>query len=102
MAGYTRKWSFLPLVAVGVGAHALFMFSVHCPRHGERVLLTERRIRALHNTTAGIVLEVECYDGERIFVVTGRGATVDPVAAGQVVMSLTANRRQAANPKTVA
>ncbi|WP_219413226.1 hypothetical protein [Pseudonocardia nigra] len=48
------------------------MFLVHCPRHGSRVLLSERRIRALHNTPEGIVVEVECHDGERIRVVTGR------------------------------
>jgi hypothetical protein len=49
------------------------MFAVHCPRHGARVLLSERRIRALHIGDTGMVMEAECYDGERIFVVTGRG-----------------------------
>lgn len=51
------------------------MLSVYCPRHGERVLLTERRVRAVHNTDDGIVLEVECYDGQRIFLATGRTIT---------------------------
>lgn len=51
------------------------MLAVHCPRHGCRVLLTERRIRALHNTPRGIVLEVECDCGERITLVTGRAVT---------------------------
>lgn len=51
------------------------MFAVHCPRHGARVLLSERRIRAVHNTGEGIVLEVECYDGQRIQLVTGRAVT---------------------------
>lgn len=78
------------------------MFAVHCPRHGARVLLTERRIRALHNTDAGIMIEAECYDGERVFVVTGRDAAADPVRSRQLVMSLLANRHQAASPKTVA
>jgi hypothetical protein len=78
------------------------MFAVHCPRHGTRVLLTERRIRAVHNTDSGIVVEAECYDGERLFVVTGRGASPDPAAARQLVMSLMENRHQAASPKTVA
>lgn len=78
------------------------MFAVHCPRHGTRVLLTERRIRALHNTEAGIVIEAECYDGERVFVITGRGAAADLVVSRQLVMSLVANRHQAASPKTVA
>ncbi|MGH3978162.1 MAG: hypothetical protein ACRDRZ_04035 [Pseudonocardiaceae bacterium] len=78
------------------------MIAVHCPRHGARVLLTERRIRALHNTDDGIVMELECYDGERIVVVTGRGAPNDPVAVRQLVMSLVAKRHHAASPKTVA
>lgn len=58
------------------------------------MLLTERHIVAIHNTAAGIVLEVETDNGERIFVVTGRGATErpDPAAARQLVMSLVANR----------
>ncbi|MPZ64035.1 MAG: hypothetical protein GEU83_00415 [Pseudonocardiaceae bacterium] len=78
------------------------MVSVYCPRHGSRVLLTERQVRALHNTDAGIVMELECYDSERIFVVTGRGAPADPVAARSLVMSVVANRHHAASPKTVA
>ncbi len=52
------------------------MLTVHCPRHGTRVLLSERRIRAVHNTADGIVIEVECHDGARIRMVTGR--PVDP------------------------
>ncbi|MGH3775558.1 MAG: hypothetical protein ACRDRR_07440 [Pseudonocardiaceae bacterium] len=78
------------------------MFAVHCPRHGTRVLLTERRIRALHNTGTGIVIEAECYDGERVFVVTGRGAPADLAVSHQLAMLLVANRGQAASPKTVA
>ncbi|MGH4013108.1 MAG: hypothetical protein ACRDSL_04095 [Pseudonocardiaceae bacterium] len=78
------------------------MFAVHCPRHGSRVLLSERQIRALHTTDAGIVIEAECDDGERVFVVTGRRAPADLAASRQLVMSLVANRRQAATPKTVA
>jgi hypothetical protein len=37
------------------------------------VLLPESRIRALHNTDHGIVVVVECFDGERIVLRTGRG-----------------------------
>jgi hypothetical protein len=43
-----------------------------------------------------------CYDGERVFVITGRGAPADLVVSRQLVMSLVANRHQAASPKTVA
>ena len=78
------------------------MFAVHCPRHGSRVLLSERRIRALHHTDNGIVIEAECYDGERVFVVTGRRAPADVAESRQLVMSLVANRRQATRPKSVA
>ncbi|HXV93538.1 MAG TPA: hypothetical protein VD813_09595 [Pseudonocardia sp.] len=56
------------------------MLTVHCPRHGSRVLLSERRIRAVHNTPDGIVLDVECHDGERILVVTGRRVEEGPLA----------------------
>ncbi|MGH4007890.1 MAG: hypothetical protein ACRDTH_06975 [Pseudonocardiaceae bacterium] len=66
------------------------------------MLLTERRIRALHNIGTGIVIEAECYDGERVFVVTGRGAPADLAVSQQQVMFLVANRDQAASPKTVA
>lgn len=52
------------------------MFAVFCPFHRTRVLLSERRIRAVHNTADGIVIEVECHDGARIRLVTGR--PVDP------------------------
>lgn len=77
------------------------MVSIHCPRHGARVLLTERHVRALHNTPSGVVLEVECDDGARVYVVTGRGAA-GPAEARQLVMSLVANRRRASSPKAVA
>lgn len=78
------------------------MIAAYCPRHGSQVLLTERRIRAMHNIDSGIVMELECYDGERFFVVTGRGSPGDPAAARQLVMSLVANRNQTTNPNTVA
>ncbi len=50
------------------------MLDVHCPVHGRTVLLPHSRIRDLCNTDRGIVLEVECYDGARITLVTGRAA----------------------------
>jgi hypothetical protein len=56
------------------------MFSVHCPRHGSRVLLSERRIRAMDNTPDGIVVELECHDGARLRIVTGRRAEQRPAA----------------------
>jgi hypothetical protein len=51
------------------------MLTAYCPRHGARVILSERHIHSVHNTADGIVLEVECHDGERIMLVTGRAAS---------------------------
>lgn len=48
------------------------MFSVHCPRHGAEVLLTERNIESLHNTEHGIRLSWICTCGERGSLTTGR------------------------------
>src|SRR5918997_1021594 len=42
------------------------------------------------------------YDGERVFVITGCGVPADLVVSRQLVMSLVANRHQAASPKTIA
>ena len=56
------------------------MFAAYCPRHGSEVLLTERRIRRLTNTDQGIVVELECYDGERLVIRTGRRARQDRTA----------------------
>ena len=56
------------------------MLAVHCPRHGCRVLLSQDRLRALLNTPDGIVLELECSDGELIVVVTGRAVCAGPAA----------------------
>jgi hypothetical protein len=53
------------------------MFTAYCPRHGSRVLLSERRIVAVHNTPDGIVVEAQCHDGARIFSVTGRQVAED-------------------------
>lgn len=49
------------------------MLTVYCPRHRSDVLLPETRIRALDNTERGILVEVECFDGERIVLRTGHG-----------------------------
>ncbi len=50
------------------------MFAIDCPTHGSRVLVTERRIRNLVNTPAGILLDVECWCGTHVQVLTGRNA----------------------------
>ncbi|MET7426354.1 hypothetical protein [Dactylosporangium sp. NPDC005555] len=48
------------------------MFVIDCPIHGSRVLLSERRIRALRNTDAGVLLALECYCGHVERIHTGR------------------------------
>jgi hypothetical protein len=45
---------------------------VDCPDHGSRVLLSERRIRRLHNADAEIILDVDCWCGARLRIHTGR------------------------------
>ncbi|MBA2282761.1 MAG: hypothetical protein H0W25_16250 [Acidimicrobiia bacterium] len=56
------------------------MFSVHCPDHGCEVLLSERRIRGLVATPAGMRLDWECWCGHRGSLLTGR-STVPATAA---------------------
>lgn len=58
------------------------MFVIRCPRHGSRVLVSERRIRALRNTGTGILLDVECWCGQRVLLRTGRRTDAGPVRAG--------------------
>lgn len=48
------------------------MFSVHCPTHGCEVLLSERRIRRLVNTPAGIEVTWACWCGTLGTFVEGR------------------------------
>lgn len=48
------------------------MISVNCPRHGRRVLLTERHIRGMRNTHRGIVVDWTCWCGHRGATRTGR------------------------------
>jgi hypothetical protein len=50
------------------------MLIIECPTHGSQVLVTDRRIRSLANTDHGIVLDVECWCGTHVTVVTGRKA----------------------------
>lgn len=51
------------------------MFAIQCPVHRSRVLVSERRIRALRNTEHGILLDVECYCGHIERIRTGRART---------------------------
>jgi hypothetical protein len=63
------------------------MFAVECPAHRGRVLIPETRIRALHNTAAGILVTVECWCGAHLTIRTGRAAAAAPPRT-----SLTAQR----------
>lgn len=47
------------------------MFSVDCPTHGGRVLLSERAIAALVNTDHGIEMHWRCTCGTEGVEVTG-------------------------------
>ena len=48
------------------------MIVAYCPAHRSEVLLSERRVRSMSATDDALLVEVECYDGERILIVTGR------------------------------
>lgn len=48
------------------------MFTIECPQHGSRVLVTETRIRSLRNTKGQILLDVECWCGTQVTLRTGR------------------------------
>lgn len=39
------------------------MFAVHCPRHGSRVLLDDRRILAIDNAARGVTVRWVCWCG---------------------------------------
>lgn len=88
MAGNLRTWSTLPLVGVLPGGDAGDMFPIECPVHGSRVLVPASRIRSLHNTTDGILLEVECWCGTHVQLHTGRHQAVMPTRTARVAVSL--------------
>ncbi len=48
------------------------MFAAYCPKEGSRVLLGLSRIRGVTNDDGMIVVELECYDGERVRHYTGK------------------------------
>jgi hypothetical protein len=52
-----------PLVTGTVPGEDEDMFSVHCPRHGSEVLLSESRIRAIDMTGDGLTVRWECWCG---------------------------------------
>jgi hypothetical protein len=48
------------------------MFVAFCPLHGCDVLLSISCIRDVANLAPGVIaVELECYDGERLVVLTG-------------------------------
>lgn len=48
------------------------MLVAFCPAHGRNVLLSVSCIRHLVNLAPGVIaVELECYDGERLVVLTG-------------------------------
>lgn len=54
------------------------MFAVHCPRHGAQVLLDIRRVTGLTNLSDGLIaVELTCYDGEPLVLVTGSRVAAD-------------------------
>jgi len=72
LAGILRNMPILPSSARSGGGTLGSVIIAYCPAHGCEVLLSERRIRAMSATEDALLVEVECYDGERILIVTGR------------------------------
>jgi hypothetical protein len=79
MAEKQRSYAGLPLSARSRPDQAENMFIIDCPAHGSRVLLSERRIRSLRNTNAGVLLDLECYCGHIEKIRTGRRHAGGPV-----------------------
>jgi hypothetical protein len=48
------------------------MFEVFCPSHQTRVLLGTGRVRAVRNTSEGVIVEWECWCGHRGRSLDGR------------------------------
>jgi hypothetical protein len=57
------------------------MYIIDCPHHGKRTIVPLDAIRSLENTPQGIVLEIECWCGGIVTVVTGRAAPAGHLAA---------------------
>ena len=72
LAENERRVEILPLAGARPNPEDEDMFSVHCPTHESEVLLSERRIRALRPTTAGLEIDYECWCGTRGSMRTGR------------------------------
>ncbi|GAA3395423.1 hypothetical protein [Cryptosporangium minutisporangium] len=74
------------------------MFAIDCHHHGARTLASTDDIRRMDHTDHGIVMEVECWCGGIVTVVTGRAATTQPARAA----STPAAPAAVATPATVA
>ncbi|WP_199432838.1 hypothetical protein [Qaidamihabitans albus] len=52
------------------------MFAVYCPEHDAEVLLSQRRVKRLVNVEPGVIaVELVCYDGQLLTVLTGARVT---------------------------
>jgi len=78
MADNLRRPSNLPLVPGGRAGDPDGVYVINCPRHG-RIMVPHTRIRRLHNTSQGILLELECWCGTLVTLRTGRHR--EPVSA---------------------
>jgi hypothetical protein len=57
------------------------VFTIECPQHEARVLVTETRIRSLRNISDAILVDVECWCGCYVTVRTGRDRPPTPPLA---------------------
>ena len=72
MAETKRTVEFLPLVEEPGPLEDDDMFTVDCPAHRSKVLLSETRLRALKPVATGLQMEWECWCGHRGASLTGR------------------------------
>jgi hypothetical protein len=72
LAGFFRTCAALPLVYLTQLVENEVMFSVHCPRHGGEVLLTERHIVSLDSAGDHLTVRWICWCGHRGSHRTGR------------------------------
>ncbi|WP_084963025.1 hypothetical protein [Thermoactinospora rubra] len=53
------------------------MFLVYCAECEERMLLPVRHVQGLHNLAGGVIaVELTCYEGHRVIVLTGSGIDI--------------------------
>ena len=75
------------------------MFAIDCHHHGARTLASTDDIRRMDHTDHGIVMEVECWCGGIVTVVTGRAATTPATVAASATPATAVTSATAASER---